>query len=316
MPNIQVVAPDPTQADPAAFPQGNGFELESIFLYRGREWAQLPARERKVPVRRVREFPATRKIFLLSVFLVAQGIFFNSSMFHLQNVFVVGNSRVADAEILNRAGLPMDIHLLRLDMRGAAGRVAQLHWVKTAAVRRHLPGTATIRVEERVPVLALAPCTGEAPVFPGSYFLVSGDGWVLSRAGPHHDATLKRAQVDLPLEVGKRIPAEVVGSVLTCLAELPDNLSPAITQVVADARGQVNLTMTFLGQPVEIRVGGPEKTRYKFQVLGALLGQLQAQGGPVTYIDLRYADPAVGRPAPLRPAGPPDEVTGEEQQEQ
>lgn len=230
------------------------------------------------------------------MFAVAQAIFLNSAVFRLQSVMVVGNVHLKEDVVTAEAQLPMGAHLAAIRTHPVADRVRGLHWVKDAVVRRRLPGRVVIRIQERVPALAALQDDGDgdADAFPRHWFLVSEDGMVLAPAGKRGNERLPRVTLTSPLHVGSRIDARLVAAVLKFHANLPTALADQVTEMRADERGQLDLLLNLGNRPVQVRMGGPDKTRYKFQVLQVLVERLQQEGKPIAYIDLRYNDPAVG----------------------
>jgi len=226
---------------------------------------------------------------------VAQAVFFTSAMFRLQAVEVRGNARVSDDVVKSEARLPLQQHLLGLDVNEAAARVKKIHWVQGVSVRRVLPGGTVIRVQERVPVLAVGT---PGAVFPQGWLVVSEDGMVLAPARPRGDEKLPRLIVQAPVAVGAPMNKRLVSSVLRLRANLPQDLAAQVTEIRADASSGLDLVMSLGGRPVEVRMGDSVQTRYKFRVLGALVEKLRAERRPIAYIDLRYHDPAVGHLGP------------------
>lgn len=253
----------------------------------------MASRTSKVPIRRPRESASTRKLFLLAVFLVAQTVFFSSAMFRVQTVEVTGTQRLSDSTVRAQAGLSLEGHLFSVPLRTVEERVRALHWVNEVAVRRYMPGRIQIRVRERVPALAVA-CASQVDVFPRGWFVISEDGMVLAPAGAKGDERLPRVLLPSPLLVGRRVAGDLVSTVEQTLAAVPPALATSVHELRADEQGQLYLTIDLLGRPVEVRLGASERSAYKFQVLQALSTRLTQEGRAVTYIDLRYTDPAVG----------------------
>lgn len=261
----------------------------------------MAARKSKIPLRRSRDMAITRKLFLLAIFAVAQAVFFTSSMFRVQTVEVVGNVHLRDDVIRTQAAVPLDAPLFTVGLKTVANRVQSLHWVREAAVRRYMPGRIQIRVTERTPVLAIAN-DREADLFPKGWYTVSDDGMVLAPATARGDEKLPRVRVHNRLVVGKPVPATQIATVREILAAIPPHLRKSVEDLHCDAEGGLALTMKLMGDPIEVRLGGSDRSAYKFEVLQALTARLQEEGKPVTYIDLRYPDPAVGHAVSVVPA--------------
>lgn len=259
----------------------------------------LISRKTKLRIRWPRKVSFTRRLFLLAIFVVAQLIFFTSSTFRVQAIEVTGNSHVRDGIIRAQASVPLDANLFSVPLRAVEGRVKALHWVRDVAVRRYVPGRIQIRIRERTPVLAVADDRLEGD-FPAHWFVVSDDGVILSRARLRGDEKLPRVYVRGPLVVGRKLHADIVAAVRKLLGALPASVASMMLGLRADNEGQLYLTIGLLERPVEVRLGVLDRPALEFQVLQALVEQLRAEGRPVTYIDLRFTNPAVGHGADVQ----------------
>lgn len=74
----------------------------------------------------------------------------------VDQVAVAGNLRASDTAIRHLADIPPDAHLLAVDLGALAARVETHPWVRHVEVRRLLPGTLEVVVEEHEPALLLA----------------------------------------------------------------------------------------------------------------------------------------------------------------
>lgn len=253
----------------------------------------MASRTSKIPIRRPRESASTRKLFLFAVFAVAQAVFFTSALFRVQTVEVIGTRRLSDDLVRTQTAVTLQGHLFSVPLRAVEERVRGLHWVREAAARRYMPGRIQIRVQERTPALAVA-FIATAQSFPRGWFVVSEDGVVLAPAGASGDERLPRVLLSAPLLVGRRLSSSLVATVTQTLAAVPPALRASMRELRSDGQGQIYLTVDLLGRPVEVRFGGAERATYKFAILQALAQRLTKEARPVSYIDLRYTDPAVG----------------------
>ena len=74
----------------------------------------------------------------------------------VDQVAVAGNLRASDTSIQHLADIHPGAHLLAVDLGALAARVERHPWVRHVEVRRLLPGTLEVVVEEHEPVLLLA----------------------------------------------------------------------------------------------------------------------------------------------------------------
>ncbi len=95
-------------------------------------------------------------------------------LLRIESVRVSGNQTLPAAELLAAAGLRTGGSLLTLDLQAARAQLVRHPRVRTAALRRRLPGSVEVEVEERVPC---------AVVRAGRDLLVDAEGAVLGAAG-------------------------------------------------------------------------------------------------------------------------------------
>lgn len=74
----------------------------------------------------------------------------------VDDVQVAGNLRASETAIRHLADIPPGTHLLTIDLRHIAASVEQHPWVARVEVRRLLPSTVEVVVEEHEPALLLA----------------------------------------------------------------------------------------------------------------------------------------------------------------
>lgn len=76
--------------------------------------------------------------------------------FHLCDVEVVGNHRLAPDEVIAASGIAIGHDLFGIDKGQVRRRLEALPWVRQARVRTKLPATLVLEVEEYVPVVLVA----------------------------------------------------------------------------------------------------------------------------------------------------------------
>jgi cell division protein FtsQ len=91
--------------------------------------------------------------------------------FEVNNIFVIGRSETQQKALLNAIRLTRGVPILAFDLKAAQRRVESLRWIKKATVKRMLPDTVLINVEEHKP-LALWQHKGE-------FSLIGMDGEVI-----------------------------------------------------------------------------------------------------------------------------------------
>jgi len=243
--------------------------------------------ERRKQVREERRRGRLRRTITVAVLVVLVLVLVvveRSALVALEEVRVAGTERLDESDVLEAAGLELGSSTLRLNLRGAAGRVEDLALVRTASARRLDPLTVLIEVEERVPVLVAESRRGAV--------LVDREGVVFDEAGDEEGLPVVVVADRLPA-VGDGVE---VSPGLANAHEVWRGLSgPLRVEVVRyEATGPDELTLV-LDDGVEVRFGRAERIDEKVRALGAVLEDLAATD--VAEIDVRApsAPVVVGR---------------------
>lgn len=69
----------------------------------------------------------------------------------VDSVLVTGRRRTSGEDILEALGAPRGTPIFTFDPRAAKARIEALAWVRAATVRRQLPGTIAVNIDEREP---------------------------------------------------------------------------------------------------------------------------------------------------------------------
>ena len=153
----------------------------------------------------------------------------------VSRIVVEGNRRVADGEILETLGLHPGANILALNLPALKQQILRSPWVEDVELRRVLPATLTLHVNERVPV-------GIAVL--DRLYLIDGAGIVLDEMGPRY------RDLTLPLvaglaEEGRVVPdrARIAGRVLESL-ETDPRLYSAVSELdVTDGASSIRIVL-------------------------------------------------------------------------
>ncbi|HHL40254.1 MAG TPA: FtsQ-type POTRA domain-containing protein [Deltaproteobacteria bacterium] len=104
----------------------------------------------------------------------------------VDEITVVGAGRLDDAEVLRYCGLGVGENILALDAAAAAEALESHPWIARAVVRKRLPSSVIVEIEERKPV---------AVVRLDDLYVMDADGVVFKRAEPGDG-------LDLPVVTG------------------------------------------------------------------------------------------------------------------
>lgn len=216
--------------------------------------------------------------------LVALGLFLHhyvtsSEHFEVRDIHLEGADRVGRDEILAAAGIAAGANVFEIDPEDAAAKIRALPWIRSATVRRRLPGEVSVKVQER---------TAAAIVELEGLYLVDGEGTLFKRLGENDPDDLpiltgltRQAVVEHP--EGAR---EAIQEALGLLAEYRDAgleaRSPA-SEVHRD--GSAGWTIVLASDGTQVRLGtGPY--RIKLARLGRLLQELSRKRLRAEYIFL------------------------------
>jgi cell division protein FtsQ len=190
---------------------------------------------------------------LAPVLLVAGAVW--SPLLDVDTVRVVGNKRIATAVIRNVSRVRTGTPLATVDTGAVRRRVGGIAAVKSVTVRRSWPATLTIRVVERVPVVAVHR--------PGRYDLYDIDG-----------VTVETVTTLPPGTPTLTVPGEPTRDVVAATVALLRALPPALRQDVRDLRGDASGSLSFaLADGAVVLWGGPDRTAEKVHALVLLAPQ-------------------------------------------
>ena len=99
--------------------------------------------------------------------------FVHSGIFTLKKVLIYGNRHLGYVNVVELAGLKGGENLLTLDLERVYERLHSSAWVRSVSMRKELPETLVIRLEESRPVALLQSAEG--------LFVVDSEGLLLER---------------------------------------------------------------------------------------------------------------------------------------
>ncbi|MFZ5944144.1 MAG: cell division protein FtsQ/DivIB [Bacillota bacterium] len=229
----------------------------------------------------------TPVIYLL---LLAVGLYFfiHSPFFALKKITVVGNSSLETEKILTLSQLKPGQNLMKINGDAVVERVSVHPLIKEVNIKRKLPNTLEIIIEERKPVCLL--------VSPDGFIQVSAEGHFLTLVNDI-------GEYSLPVISGiglEQIPGPgqlIKNQALTMALSIIDESEPELLHNLVEiniANEKHILAYTETG--VEIRIGSFENIKEKMTNLREILGDFQKRGvdsESIEYIDLRFNGPPV-----------------------
>ena len=223
-------------------------------------------------------------------------------MFRVQRIVVHGNRRLSNEEVLALLDGLQGQSIMAVNLDEWRNAVVNSPWVADALLRRTLPATVDVLVQERNPM-------GIGRIN-GSLFLIDDSGSVIDEYGPHY------ADLDLPIIDGlSSAPGEANPDAARALLarRLLDalrvrNMAARLSQIdVSDSR---NAVVLLDGDPTLVRLGDDhfvERLQSYFDLAPALRERVSG----IDYVDMRFDERVYVRPAvrdhaapPLKGAGP------------
>ena len=209
--------------------------------------------------------------------------------FELREMKLKGQKQTSDSAIIAAVGLAPGVTLLGVDVTAARGRLEALPWVHAATVRKELPDTLSVEIEEREAFARWR--------FHGEEVLISADGAVLSDDVPFSFRSL-------PMVAG-RGANEAVQDIRAVLGDYPEIDGRVAAAILVNER-RWDLRMNN-GATVRLPADDPSRALTR-------LASLEAEGAILdvgrVVIDMRLAD----RTTVQLDAASPEEDEGERPQ--
>lgn len=241
--------------------------------------------------------PAARKLSLLILFGIAQGLFLFSPLFRLAEIDVQGLDRLSRPAVIRQASLAPGSYLWALSPRGISERLRSLPEVQTASVRMAVPGKVTLAIRERQPVALLSRAGG-----PSVTYEVDAEGVILGRV--RQRGKLPNLRVEHPVPASGRIDPTPILIAMKARTWVEANLRTPVLAYEIDDLQTVTVSTRFLNTPLSIRMGTLQNMDYKMHILRAIMERLEKEKRPALTIDLRFSSPVV---RPLKPDPEPTE---------
>jgi cell division protein FtsQ len=203
---------------------------------------------------------------------------YNSSLFKIANIEVVGAVHVTAEKVRSLAAVPADATLIRFPADEVVARVKADPWVDSVTVSRVFPAGMRIRVTERVPVAVVN--AGVAK------WLIDGTGAIIATASVSASGSLPviRDVPGLDLKPGRRTVSEPLLNAVAVLAGISRSLAAIVTAVSAPSIDGATLVTT---GKVEIVIGQAADLAKKSELASIILRE---QKGKVVSIDVRVID--------------------------
>jgi cell division protein FtsQ len=217
---------------------------------------------------------------LLIGFVVGAWAVAVSPLFHVREIRVRGNRHLSSSEVVRLAGLGPATNILTLSPNRLERALTRSPWVRSVEVRRSLPSTVVLRIQERSPMAWVEQRHGVA--------VVAADGTILTLRKRSPAGLVSLGRWEEPLLPGARLAA--LRAALRAVASLP----PAIRHRVASASVRRDGVVLLLQEGTRVRYGDGGSLHQKNAALAKVLRWAGERGAGLDYVDLRVPrNPAV-----------------------
>lgn len=221
-------------------------------------------------------------VIALFVTLGAVTIFINSGVFTLKKVLIYGNRHLDNVEVVKLMGIHERQNLATLSLEEVYDNLHSSPWIRSVSMRKELPDTLVVRLQESRPVALLQSHNG--------MFIVDSEGLLLERVS------------EVPVYF---LPVIVHGSAdgspeyreAVKLADVINSMSQArdveLVEIAGIDGGGGNLIVRLDGMDIKV---GQGKYREKLSRFFDLSGEIGRRNINVDYVDLRFANRVVVKP--------------------
>ncbi|MBI2251945.1 MAG: FtsQ-type POTRA domain-containing protein [Armatimonadetes bacterium] len=232
--------------------------------------------------RKIKTTLGTRKAFILTIFILAQVIFFYSPFFRLEKVEIIGNQFLTRDAILQFYKFPLGEHFFKLKLEKVKAQLDKLFWIKEVNLSWHFPGKLALRIVERHPAFLVLKENSN------QYFIASSDGMIL-KTGRSEDSFPKIVLED-EIKLGKIINLECIKGVSVCLDKLPVDFKNKIDYFKFNRNFEISIISKFPDKSLEIKLGTLDNIEEKLAALKELFLITENNKVIPRYIDLRFKE--------------------------
>ncbi len=214
------------------------------------------------------------------VAVTATAGFLSSDYFRLREVFVKAPDTGLADEVAGALQVPAGANTIFLSESRLASQAKACPRVLDAEVDRDLPGTVTLRIEQREPVFALKA--------PNGYVLVDREGVLIlhtARPGPEYPRVHDNNERDRV--IGGHLNPDCLKTVLACIEGARQGDMDLDFDLHLEERFDYRLVP---GSGVTVKMGGPDNLARKVILAGAIDRHLRERNLRAEYIDVRLPD--------------------------
>lgn len=206
----------------------------------------------------------------------------------IDRIFVEGNERLSEGEILELIEVGETANILTLDLNETRARLLRSAWVKDVELKRMLPATLTLQIVERTPVAVAAL---------SELYLLAEDGTILDQLPPFYDMG------KLVLVRGLSQSANAAGGVALDRAALAGRMAEALLRderlslLVSEldvTEGASSVTLRLRESPLILLVSEETMVARLSEIVPLLAGIAERLPG-LSVVDLRFQNRVYAR---------------------
>ena len=112
-----------------------------------------------------------KKIGIILLFIILVVIILGSSLFNIKKIVVTGNSRISNEMVISLSGLELYKNIFTFNKLSVIGKIKENAYIKNVKIKRKLPDTVKITVQEKTPryIIQIA----------DSYAYINNQGYIL-----------------------------------------------------------------------------------------------------------------------------------------
>lgn len=209
-------------------------------------------------------------LLLITILSVMVFIIFKSDLFIINDIEVVGNSKLLKEDIVEYSALPKGENIFRIKTRISRERIEQLPYIKEVEVKRKLPNTIIIDVVERKEIALIKTIS--------TYQVIDIEGYILQQVESEDE--------NLPTLLGLNIDNPQLGANLFEDMEIPNLQSFLeeahrlyILNLIKDMDLQIldDINIT-LNDGIDIAFGTLDNVEYRLRLLNEILKDIEKKG--------------------------------------
>ncbi len=215
----------------------------------------------------------------------------HSTRFTVRRVLVSGTAYVPERQVRRVADRYVGANIFAADLPALQAGLEAQPWIRVAHVKRRIPDTLLIAIEERVPEALVRVRDG--------IYLAAGDGTLLDRFGPEY------ADYDFPILTGLdragretlRRKVQAGAAFVNFLYRTRPPLADQVSEIDLSRDDALEVRLNDGGPPIRV---SPDAFALNLDNYLALRNYIASNYGDVDYVDLRWRDrisilPAAGR---------------------